>query len=87
MTVKYSAKAERTLRHMRRSDPNAYAIYEKLLPRVERGEGKVLSGWSDLGKCRSLRSGKFRLVYAPGSPPEILLAGYRKDVYQSDCDN
>lgn len=85
--IRYSPGAQRSIKHLREKDRQGYALYEKLLPQVTEGKGKVMSGWTELGGCRSLRSGKFRLVYVPGQSPEIVRVGYRKDVYQSNCDN
>lgn len=83
-----SPAAHKALKRMKKTDSVGYRAFKSLIPRAREGEGKILTGWSSqLAGCRSLRSGKIRLVYRPGDEPEIVFVGYRKNVYHARCDN
>jgi mRNA-degrading endonuclease RelE of RelBE toxin-antitoxin system len=80
--------AQKELDRLKKRDPQAHTRIQDLLGEVPAGGGKVLNNEaSGLNGCRSLRSGKLRVVYRPGPEPEVLYVGYRRDVYHGICDN
>ena len=80
--------AQRELVRLRKRDPQAYGKIRELMAEVPTGGGKVLNNEaSGLNGCRSLRSGKLRVIYRPGPEPEVLYVGYRREVYHGICNN
>jgi mRNA-degrading endonuclease RelE of RelBE toxin-antitoxin system len=80
--------AQKELDRMKKRDPQAYARIQGLLTEVLDGGGKIMNNESSgVYGCRSLRSGKLRVIYRPGPEPEVLYVGYRRDVYHGKCDN
>lgn len=80
--------AQKELDRLAKRDREAYERIKALLREVPSGGGKVMHSKSHgLDGCRSLRSGKLRVVYRPGAQPEVLYLGYRREVYHGRCDN
>jgi mRNA-degrading endonuclease RelE of RelBE toxin-antitoxin system len=80
--------AQKELDRLKKRDPQAYGRIQELLTEVPGGGGKIMNnGASEVYGCRSLRSGKLRVIYRPGPDPEVLYVGYRRDVYHGKCDN
>lgn len=80
--------AQRELERLAKRDREAHTKIQELLREVPSGGGKVMHSKSHgLEGCRSLRSGKLRVVYRPGPEPEVLYLGYRREVYHGRCDN
>lgn len=84
----FNRAAQKELDRLAKRDQEAHKKIQELLGEVPSGGGKIMNSKSHgLEGCRSLRSGKLRVVYRPGSEPEVLYVGYRREVYHGLCDN
>jgi len=84
----FQQSAQKELERLRKKDRQAYIRIRGLLAEVSQGRGKILNNKAtEVHGCRSLRSGKLRVIYRPGPDPEVLYVGYRREVYHGNCNN